>query len=96
MEEIEILVCMISVHHLGCQLVILCKDPPADPLPAVLIFLIRSYYRLHRDLLESQICQMKHVVGEILVVLGKCTAHIIFFLFRALLPAFQTSGRTRS
>ena len=89
MEEIEILVCMISVHHLGCQLVILCKDLRQILCLQCIIFLIRSYYRLHRDLLESQICQMKHVVGEILVVLGKCTAHIIFFLIPALCQLFK-------
>ena len=71
-------------HDLGSQAVILFTENRHILLPDGVICLRRCHHRLHRNLLEAQICHVQYIFGKIQIVMGKCTSHIIVGLIPAL------------
>ena len=84
MEEVKASSLFFSLDHFFCQNIILLENHRQVFLTDRVIRLRRSDNRFHRDLLKAQISQMQHVRRKIRVVVGKCTAHIIFVLMPAL------------
>ena len=84
MEEVEILVCPMAAHHLCRQLVVLLTDKGHVLFPEGVGLLRSRHHRLHGDLLEAQVRQVQHVLGEIQVIAGKGAAHIVIVLIPAL------------
>ena len=80
MEEVKSFSLFLSFNHFFCKSIILFHDL-GDILLADRIFLrISRNYRLYRNLFESKICQMKHILGEIKIMVGKSTSYIILVL----------------
>ncbi len=42
------------------------------------------HYRLYRNLLESKVCKMKNILGEIQIVVGKGSSYVILVLVSGL------------
>ena len=57
--------------HLNCQLVILLEELRQILLPDCVRFLRLRHNRLHRNLLESEICKMQHILREIKIIMCK-------------------------
>ena len=84
MKEIEILSGFFSFYHFSGKLVILCKELWQIFFPECVLLRIFCNYRLHRNLFEAQISQMKNIICKIQIVMRKCTADIILVLITAL------------
>ena len=83
-EEIKIFSALMTSDHLNCQLVILLEELRQILLPDCVRLLRLRHNRLHRNLLESEICKMQHILREIKIIMCKGSSHIIFILMSAL------------
>ena len=84
MEEIEASSFFLSLDILNRQLIVLFQNLWNILFPDGIWLFWSSHNRLDGHLLESQICKMDHIVGEIQIISGKGSADIIIHLVSAL------------
>jgi hypothetical protein len=83
-EEVESFSLFFSFDHFFCKNVILFQDLRNILLTDGILFCICCYNRLHRDLFEAKVSQMKNILGKIKIMMGKGSSYIILVLISGL------------
>ena len=84
MEEIKTFAFFLAFYHLFRKKVVFFHDLRQVFLPKCVLLRWICHYRLYRNLLESKVCKMKNILGEIKIMMSEGSSYIILVLVTGL------------